>query len=539
MSELLYAIELVPARRNESLPSPPRNSISVSDPVRDLGDTKSVLGSSIQIPIDLEDGGLKEGRIIVIIAALTGVNFLGSLCNGFITIGLPRIASDLSLSEHLILWPSAVYYLTSSSCLLLAGSVADVIGNKRVNLLGCFLTSIFILACGLARSGIELIMFRAMQGIAVSLCLPTSVAIVAYAAPSGRKRNIGFSCLGFVQPIGFSLGMVLEGVILDSVGWRFSYYLCGSLSLALFGVSLWALPRDSVIEGSAFAKLKQDIDWVGAIVVSTSIGVFSYILATLTSSISYISRPANIALLLVSVTLVPIFVIWEARRERLYLPALIPNSLWRNTVFTSVCLTVLFSNAVANAMEVFCSLFFQEIQHTSALGASIRILPSLLVGFLIQLTTGLLIHRTSPYILVLVALLLSSGAPLLMAVVSSHWPYWYAAFPAQLLSPLSCDIMFTIGLLAVSEEFPSHTQALAGAVFNTVAQFGTSLGLTLIAVVAASVTKNEGDRGMRREEELLAGYRAGFWTAFASMGLACIIGAFGLRKMGNVGVKRD
>jgi MFS family permease len=99
--------------------------------------------------------------------------------------------------------------------------------------------------------------------------------------------------------------------------------------------------------------------------------------------------------------------------------------------------------------------------------------------------------------------------------------------------------MFTIGLLAVSEEFPSHTQALAGAVFNTVAQFGTSLGLTLIAVVAASVTKNEADRGMRREEELLAGYRAGFWTAFASMGLACIIGAFGLRKMGNVGVKRD
>jgi MFS family permease len=154
-----------------------------------------------------------------------------------------------------------------------------VIGNKRVNMLGCFLTSIFILACGLARTGIELIMFRAMQGIAVSLCLPTSVAIVANAAPSGRKRNIGFSCLGFVQPIGFSLGMVLEGVILDSVGWRFSYYLCGSLSLALFGVSLWALPRDAVIEGSTLAKLKQDIDWVGAIVVSTSIGVFSYILA--------------------------------------------------------------------------------------------------------------------------------------------------------------------------------------------------------------------------------------------------------------------
>jgi MFS family permease len=169
--------------------------------------------------------------------------------------------------------------LTSSSCLLLAGSIADVIGTKRVNLLGCFFTSIFILSCGLARTGIELIMFRAMQGIAVSLCLPTSVAIVANAVPSGRKRNIGFSCLGFVQPIGFSLGMVLEGVILDTIGWRFSYYLCGSLSLAMFAVSLWALPKDAVIEGSILAKLKKEIDWVGALVVSTSLAVFSYILA--------------------------------------------------------------------------------------------------------------------------------------------------------------------------------------------------------------------------------------------------------------------
>lgn len=154
-----------------------------------------------------------------------------------------------------------------------------MIGTTRINLLGCFLTSLFILACGFSRTGIELIMFRAMQGVAVSFCLPTSVAIVAKAAPSGRKRNIGFSCLGFVQPIGFSLGMVLEGVFLDTVGWRFSYYLCGSLSLVLCGVSLWALPRDPVIEGSVFLRLKREIDWVGALVVSTSLALFSYILA--------------------------------------------------------------------------------------------------------------------------------------------------------------------------------------------------------------------------------------------------------------------
>jgi hypothetical protein len=126
-----------------------------------------------------------------------------------------------------------------------------------------------------------------------------------------------------------------------------------------------------------------------------------------------------------------------------------------------------------------------------------------------------------------------------MAFVSPHWPYWYAAFPAQLLAPVACDILFTIGLLVVSEEFPAHMQGLAGAVFNTVAQFGTSIGLTVIAVVAAAVTNSELDQGKERSDELLSGYRAGFWVQFAWMGLACLIGAFGLRKMGSVGVKRD
>ena len=113
MSELLSAIELVPAKRNELLPTSPRNLTSVSTTVppasNAMDDLKSLPDSSFRAPLDLEGGALKEGRIVVIIIVLTGVNFLGSLCNGFITVGLPRIASDLSLSEHLILWPSAVY----------------------------------------------------------------------------------------------------------------------------------------------------------------------------------------------------------------------------------------------------------------------------------------------------------------------------------------------------------------------------------------------------------------------------------------------
>lgn len=182
---------------------------------------------------------------------------------------------------------------------------------------------------------------------------------------------------------------------------------------------------------------------------------------------------------------------------------------------------------------------YQRVQHLSALQASIRILPSLVVGTTVQLTTGLLIHRLSAFHLVLASLILSAGSPLLTAVIDARWPYWYDAFFAQLLSPLSADILFTVGLLVVSEVFPSRTQALAGAIFNTVAQFGTSIGMTVMAVIASSTTEASHFPEKFSANALMAGYRASFWAAFASMVLASLVGAFGLRKMGKIGLKRD
>lgn len=110
--------------------------------------------------------------------------------------------------------------LTSGSCLLLAGSVADVVGNSHIHIVGCLFVAGFMTASGLARTGIELILFRAFQDIALSLCLPTSIAIVASAVSSGRKRNIEFACLGLIQCAGFPVGLVLAGVLLDTIGWR-------------------------------------------------------------------------------------------------------------------------------------------------------------------------------------------------------------------------------------------------------------------------------------------------------------------------------
>ncbi|KAI0122775.1 MFS general substrate transporter [Daldinia grandis] len=484
---------------------------------------------------------LSKTRAAVVITQLMGLTLFSSFSNGVVVVGLPSIASTLQLEEGLLLWPTSVFYLTAGSCLLMAGSIADVVGPKRVNMVGSFLGAVFTLGCGLAQTGGQLIAFRALQGVTNAIIVPSSISIVSTSIEDGRPRNMGFACLGFASPIGFSLGLVLGGVLVDSTGWQPAFYLAGAASFALFLIGIWALPRDARSRSGhpIWKRLASEIDWVGAILASTGLATLSYAFATLSADINNIRQASNIALLIISAASIPAFIGWIHHQVKHNHTALIPNSLWRSYVFTSSCIMVLFSTSVTNCMELFCSLFFQEVQGNSALGASLRILPSLIAGALTNLSTGIFVNRVPVMWAVFISSGLSTVAPLLMAFIRPEWPYWYDAFFAQILAPLSCDILFTVGLLVVSDVFPKHMQALSGAVFNTCAQLGTAIGLTVTSLIGASVTNSSQYADKTSPGALMVGYRAVFWTMFAWMVLVCLVCVFGLRRIGVIGVKRD
>jgi MFS family permease len=190
-------------------------------------------------------------------------------------------------------------------------------------------------------------------------------------------------------------------------------------------------------------------------------------------------------------------------------------------------------------------LSFQEIQKSSVMTTSLYLLPNLMTGTFINLTVGLFVHRVPARWLVAVSSLLCSAAPFIMALVNPEWSYWYLEFWAQIFAPMSADVLYTVGLIIVSDGFPEETQALAGAVFSTVGQFGMSLGVGLTQVVALGVMgKGEGGHDGDAFEgvdmgAMLKGYRAGFWTMFAIMVLCALMAAVGLKKVGKVGVKRE
>jgi MFS family permease len=298
----------------------------------------------------------KSARANLVILQVSILIFLTSISSGLIVVGLPRIAADLHLEGQLYLWPTSVFGLTTGCSLLLAGAIADVVGARSVDLVGCILLGVSTLACGFSQTGIQLVMFRAFQGVANAIHLPCSVSLVTQSVPSGKARNLGFACLGLSMPLGFSVGLILGGILVDTIGWRVGYYATGGFMLLQAVAGFKILPPPATKPRNVMSKLWNEIDWTGAIIACTSLAMFSYVLAILSADSKNIREPSTIAILIISLALMVAFPFWMWFEGKRGYPALVPNYLWKNLPFSSICALTLLTWGVQNSMELFASL---------------------------------------------------------------------------------------------------------------------------------------------------------------------------------------
>ena len=523
-------------------------SSSVMDPIAvELTSLNRVRSNGSSPPSAPVQATRSSRQTVVTIFQLCAISFWSSFTTGVVTVGLPSIAQDINLPTELYLWPSSVVGLTSGATLLIMGAIADVIGPYFIEVAGSALIGLSTLACGFATTGIMIVLFRAGQGIALSMHLPSSVALVSAISQQGKSRNLGFACLGLSQPLGFSFGLVLGGVMIENIGWRSCFYLSGSAGTAAALIGFWLLPKSrsrSLRKKSALKALSSDVDWIGGLLASGGFALVAYALALLSNDLHALQNARDASVLSMGLLLLALFPAWMRFREKRGKPALVPNNVWKRLPFASICIMVMLSYGVLNSFELFSILYFHEIQNVSPISTSLRLLPSLVVGTLVGLTVGLFVDKVSARWLVAISSGLCACAALMMALVNPYWSYWYLQFLAQVLSPLSGDVLFTVGLLVVADQFSEDTQALAGAVFNTMSQFGWSLGIGVCQVVALGIGAAGHDAlpasiGSAAWTSLLQGYRAAFWTMFAAMVFCGLVAIGGLRKAGKVGVKRD
>ncbi|KAH8847713.1 MFS sugar transporter [Pyricularia oryzae] len=526
--------------------------------------------------------GMSKLRACLVIATLSGVSFLNTMGSGILTVSLPTMARDVRLDDSLLLWPASVYSLAAGCTLLVFGAVGDIIGPKRVWITGACLYAAFTLGVGRSATGSQLIAFRSVLGVSIAMCLPTAVSLTTNGFGAGRWRNMAFAFQGMGQPLGYSTGLILGGIFTDTVGWRFGFYISGGINAVLAICALVVLPSpprhdegdgeqreveeeatDATVAAAAvnrssrsrplISRLAHDVDWTGTLAISASMGFLSYVFSVVSKDYDRMAAPQNIALLVAAALLLPTFTLWVGRQERLDRPALIPNSLWRKAAFSSTCAAVFFTWAVFNAFQYFSALYFERIEHITALQTSLRFLPMVLVGAATNIVTGYLVETVEVRWLVVVSAIFSLFSPLIMALVRPGWGYWKGAFFAMLLSPLHPDVLFTVSNLIISRVYDGRSQSLAGAVFNAVSQVGNSVGLGLTAVVSSAVARSyHGSGGVGNAmdpptgrpqhlpssptvEATLAGYHAAFWLMFGAAALVPVITFLGLRRGGKVG----
>jgi hypothetical protein len=152
---------------------------------------------------------------------------------------------------------------------------------------------------------------------------------------------------------------------------------------------------------------------------------------------------------------------------------------------------------------------------------------------------GLAVHKVRADWAVIVTMAVSCISPLLVAIMKVRAPYWEYAFPAIALNAIGPDVLFTVSNLVITAAFPEKTQALAGGVFNTVAQIGKSVGLALSAVIAGSITMQSNYPDKHGAKALMEGYRAAFWFILSVTAATLVVSLWGLRNIGKIGLKRE
>jgi MFS family permease len=174
----------------------------------------------------------------------------------------------------------SLFFLSQGCTFILAGSLTDALGSRRVFLSGCLLQTVCYLTTGLARNGAQLISSRIVSGLAYSMCFRSSMRIHRENLPHGKLRSLAFSSTTTCQFAGHGVGIILAGILSVTTGWRSGFHYAAVISLCSLLLSIWTIPKHADdTKGIPWKELYEDIDWLGTLLASFLIVLLFFALA--------------------------------------------------------------------------------------------------------------------------------------------------------------------------------------------------------------------------------------------------------------------
>lgn len=420
---------------------------------------------------------------VLIIAILS--SFVAFLDGAVINVALPAISKELGGGLQLQQWVVDAYLVTLGSLILIAGSLSDVFGRKRVLYAGLIGFGVTSLLCAFAPSGVFLVLARALQGVAGALLVPSSLAIIIsrFEGPAQAKAIGRWTAWTGIAMIA---GPVVGGLFVDTLGWRWVFVI----NVIPIAVTLLLLRTVHVPDHGMGGR----VDIAGAIL--GSLGLAGTVFALIEQGTFGWASPRVWIPLVVGLLSLAAFFVVETRVKQ----PMLPLGLFRVHNFWVGNIATFFVYGALSFGPLVVTLFLQQVAGFSAIAAGFVFIPSTLCMLLLSGFFGGLAGRHGPRLFMAVGPVIAAGGFLWLMTMGTDVNYWTTLLPAVLLFGVGLAITVAPLTSAILGAIHPEQAGIASAVNNAVSRIA---GLLAIAAIGMIVGGTLDEAGLHRA--MLAG----------------------------------
>jgi EmrB/QacA subfamily drug resistance transporter len=409
-----------------------------------------------------------RGQSLVLAVVMLGV-MIAAIDTTIVILGLPVMMADLHSDIVSMVWVIMAYLLTLTVLGPQVGKLGDMFGRVRMYNLGFGIFTLGSVLCGLSQTGPELIALRVLQAIGGALISANSGAIIADNIPANQRgRAYGLTGIGY--NVGAILGILLGGVLITFVNWRFIFYINLPVGLVALVLAFRVLRERS-------PRRRARIDVLGMLLLGLSLFL---ILLSLTNIAGQGWSGTQEMLLTAGVILLPVFVAWENHTTN----PMVPLSLFRERVLTASMFASFFQALGYFAVFFLIIMYLQGVRGLSPFVASLLVAPGYVVGGVIGPFSGRLADRIGARIPATIGLAFQIAGILVYSTLGPTSSF-AVVVAAAVLSGCGSGFFFSANNSAVMANAPRESYGLASGLLRTLANVGM-VGSFAVALVSAA-----------------------------------------------------
>jgi EmrB/QacA subfamily drug resistance transporter len=449
----------------------------------------------------------------LILAVVGAAFFMTILDVAIVTVAIPSIQKDLNIGESTVQWLLTAYAITFGGFLLLGGRMADLLGRRRIFVVGLILFTLASLTCGLSTSAGLLIAARAVQGVGAAIISPAALSIVSTSFAEGSDRNKALGIWGALGGSGAAAGVLFGGILTKYLGWQWIFYVnvpVGALVLAL---------TRPIVPESRLETAQRRFDAAGAITVTGGLALLVYAISK-APDVGW-ATARTILLLVAAAAVLASFVVVELRSRA----PLMPFSIFRIRALTAANVVGFLLGAVVYANFFVLTLYVQQVLGWSALKTGLTFLATAGTTVIWAGVSQALVTRVGPRRIMASGLVILALALYWYTRIPVDGHYWPDLLPAYLVFALGMAFTFIPVSIAALAGVANEQAGLASGLMNTSQQIGGAVGVALAATIFTSYARPR----HLTTGAFTTGYQHAFWALVALSLVGALAAAILLR----------